>query len=58
MKGIRVFSSVEEAQAAGFTIFERIPEGYLVRKDSGANFALAVVKIKKDNPTEKQEDKT
>jgi hypothetical protein len=34
-------------------IFERIPEGYLVRKDSGANFALAVVKIKKEEPTEK-----
>jgi len=53
MKGIRVFSSVEEAQAAGFTIFDHIPEGYLVRKDLGANFALAVVKIKKEEPTEK-----
>jgi hypothetical protein len=53
MTGIRVFSSVEEAQAAGFTIFERILEGYLVRKDSGANFALAVVKIKKEEPTAK-----
>ena len=53
MTGIRVFSSVEDAQAAGFTIFERIPEGYLVRKDSGANFMLAVVKIKKEEPTEK-----
>jgi len=56
MKGIRVFSSVDEAQAAGFTIFERIPEGYLVRKDTGANFALAVVKIKKEAPTEKKHD--
>jgi hypothetical protein len=53
MHGIRVFSSIEEAQAAGFTIFERIPEGYLVRKDFGANFALAVVKIKKKEPTQK-----
>jgi hypothetical protein len=54
MKGMRIFPSVEEAQAAGFTIFERILEGYLVRKDSGANFALAVVKIKKEEPTEKK----
>jgi hypothetical protein len=53
MKGIRVFSSVEEAQAAGFTIVERIPEGYLVRKDFGTHFALAVVKIKREEPTEK-----
>jgi hypothetical protein len=34
-------------------LFQGIPEGYLVRKDSGANFALAVVKIKKEEPTAK-----
>ncbi len=54
MSGIRVFSSLEAAQAAGFTVFERIPDGYLVRKDSGVNFALAVVKIKKEEPAEKK----
>jgi hypothetical protein len=54
MNGVRVFSSVEQAQAAGFTIFERIPEGYLVRKFSGVHFALAVVKIKKEEPTEQR----
>lgn len=48
VNGIRVFSSLEEAQAAGFAIFERIPDGYLVRKDEGARFALAVVKLKLD----------
>lgn len=46
MNGIKVFTTLEEAQAAGFAIFERIPDGYLVRKDSGAHFALAVVKLK------------
>jgi len=45
MSGIRVFKSVEEAQAAGFSVYERIPDGYLVRKTSGASFALAIVKL-------------
>ncbi|MDQ6779624.1 MAG: hypothetical protein M3Z37_00510 [Candidatus Eremiobacteraeota bacterium] len=43
--GIRIFKSVEEAQAAGFAVFERIPDGYLVRKTSGNTFALAIVKL-------------
>jgi hypothetical protein len=46
MTGIKVFNSLEEAQQAGFVVFDRIPEGYLVRKDMGSNFALAIVKIK------------
>jgi len=43
--GIRIFKSVEEAEAAGFAVFERIPDGYLVRKTSGTTFALAIVKL-------------
>lgn len=46
MTGIRVFSTLEEALKAGFVVFDRIPEGYLVRKDQGNNFALAIVKLK------------
>jgi hypothetical protein len=46
MTGIKVFSSLEEAQKAGFVVFDRIAEGYLVRKDTGKNFALAIVKVK------------
>jgi hypothetical protein len=46
MTGIKVFSTVEEALQAGFVVFDRIPEGYLVRKDLGHNFALAIVKLK------------
>ncbi len=48
MNGIKVFATLEEAQAAGFAIFERIPDGYLVRRDEGAHFALAVVKLTLD----------
>jgi hypothetical protein len=46
MTGIKVFSSLEEAKQAGFVVFDRVPEGYLVRKDMGNNFALAIVRIK------------
>jgi hypothetical protein len=46
MTGIKVFTSLEEAQKAGFVVFDRIAEGYLVRKDNGNNFALAIVKVK------------
>jgi hypothetical protein len=49
MTGIRVFSSLDEAQKAGFVVFDRIPEGYLVRKDMGNNFALAIVKLKESS---------
>jgi hypothetical protein len=53
MSGIRIFSSLEEAQAAGFVYFERTLDGYLVRKDTGDTFALALVKIDKKEPVEK-----
>ncbi len=46
MTGIKVFTSLEEAQKAGFVVFDRIPDGYLVRKDFGQTFALAIVKLK------------
>lgn len=41
--GIKIFSSLEEAQAAGFTLYEKRPDGYLVRRDDGHAFALALV---------------
>lgn len=46
--GIRVFKSLEEALAAGFVVFDRIPDGYLVRKSTGTQFALAIVKLERD----------
>lgn len=57
MSGIRIFKSVEEAQAAGFSVYERIPEGYLVRKSSGTAFALAIVKLVKSDPEKTGQDK-
>ena len=48
MSGIRIFKSIEEAQAAGFVVYERIPDGFLVRKSTGTEFALAIVKLTKD----------
>ena len=53
--GIKIFPSLEEAEAAGFTLFERRPDGYLVRRDDGHAFSLALVLFKsKDDkaPTE------
>jgi len=41
--GIKVFQSLEEAQAAGFTLFEKRADGFLVRRDDGHSFALALV---------------
>jgi hypothetical protein len=46
MNGIRVFDSLEKARAEGFVVFDRLPDGYLVRKDVGSHFALAVVKLR------------
>jgi len=41
--GIKIFHSLDEAKAAGFTLFEKRPDGYLVRRDDGHAFALALV---------------
>lgn len=55
VNGIRIFKSLEEAQAAGFAIFDRTPDGYLVRKAADGHFALAFVKLtaKEREPVEK-----
>ena len=45
MNGIRVFDSLEKAQLEGFIVLDRISDGYLVRKDIGSHFALAIVKL-------------
>jgi hypothetical protein len=50
--GIKIFSSLEEAQAAGFTFYERRADGLLVRRDDGHAFALALV-LEKKPPVEK-----
>lgn len=51
--GIKIFSSLAEAQAAGFTLYEKRPDGFLVRRDDGHSFALALVVTESaENPTE------
>ena len=44
MQGIRVFGSLEEARREGYVIFDKTADGYLVRRDEGGRFALAIVK--------------
>jgi hypothetical protein len=45
MQGIRIFRSLDEACREGFAIFEKTEEGYLMRRDEGGRFALALVRI-------------
>lgn len=49
--GIKIFASLDEAQKAGFVVFDRIAEGYLVRKDLGQTFALAIVRLSTPPPS-------
>jgi hypothetical protein len=43
MAGILVFSSVNEALRAGFEVYDRTENGYLVRSRTVRGWALAVV---------------
>ena len=46
MSGIMVFESLEAAQRAGFELFDRNADGYLVRIRVLTGFALAIVPFK------------
>ena len=48
MQGIRIFTSLDEARREGFAIFEKTEEGYLMRRDEGGRFALALVRIDRE----------
>lgn len=41
--GVMTFHSVAEALRAGFQIYDRVPEGYLVRTRTPAGWAFALV---------------
>jgi hypothetical protein len=43
MAGIVTFTSLTEAIRAGFQVYDRTSEGYLVRTRTSAGWALAVV---------------
>jgi hypothetical protein len=50
--GIKVFSTLEEAKAAGFVLYDKTPDGFLVRRDDGHSYSLALVKIDRPAPTD------
>jgi hypothetical protein len=43
MQGILCFPTIEEAIRAGFTLYDRTPQGYIVRQLTPAGWALAIV---------------
>jgi len=44
MAGLVVFRSVEEAIRAGFEVYDRTSDGYLVRTRTARGWALAIVR--------------
>ena len=40
-----MFTSLEDARREGYFVFDKTVDGYLVRRDLGGKFALAVVKL-------------
>lgn len=46
MQGLLVFQSLAEAIRAGFQVFDRTQDGYLVRIHTASGWALAVAKCK------------
>jgi hypothetical protein len=48
MRGILVFKSLSEAVRAGFAVYERTHDGYLVRARTANGWALAFAKVRVD----------
>jgi hypothetical protein len=46
MAGLMVFKSLADALRAGFQIYDRTPEGYLVRTKTSSGWAMALVTCK------------
>jgi hypothetical protein len=46
MRGIFVFESLSEAKRAGFAVYDRTPDGYLVRARTANGWALAFAKAR------------
>jgi hypothetical protein len=45
MSGIRTFATLGEAMRAGFYVYDKVPNGYLVRTRTAAGYALAIVDL-------------
>ena len=46
MKGLLVFRSITEALRAGYQVYDRTADGYLVRIQTGNGWAMALVNCK------------
>lgn len=46
MAGLLVFKSLTEALRAGYQVYDRLSDGYLVRTRTTAGWALAIVRCK------------
>lgn len=45
MSGLLVFRSLDEAIRAGFQVYDRVSDGYLVKARTATGWALALVKL-------------
>jgi hypothetical protein len=43
MAGLMVFKSLADALRAGFQVYDRTPDGYLVRTKTASGWAMALV---------------
>lgn len=46
MQGMMVFETLSEAIRAGFSVYDRTPQGYLVRTRLADGWALAIVQLR------------
>jgi hypothetical protein len=53
MAGIMVFETLAEAVRLGFRIYDRMPDGYVVQRQTESGLALALVVERKDAPKSK-----
>lgn len=45
MQGLMVFKSLDEALKAGYHVYDRTTEGYLVRISTAMGWAIALVRL-------------
>ena len=53
MAGIMVFDTLAEAVRLGFRIYDRMPDGYIVQRQTASGLALALVVERKPSLTPK-----
>jgi hypothetical protein len=49
MQGMMVFQTLSQAISAGFSVYDRMPNGYLVRTRLAGGWALALVELRRSN---------